>query len=224
MMKRTISILILSMIIASACGYLIYTSILPEDNFLLVETKREWDTELIEGNYTDGHICFDFPMYSIDGENKIVDDWGNAKKDSFKVAYGSGNFGSGLMDSGGASGLEYVDELPFHNRERVKYADTYFFINISITKDCKLFINDTELLPGESKVYSYDIIMEYTNRFVDEENNVNNSTCLIKYKSNTTVKNYGQWKKASVNFHNIITADGGFIEYVVSPIVVKRER
>ena len=222
MLKRTIAITISSLIIASACGYLIYTSISLDDTFLLVETERVWHTELVEGNYTDGHCCFDFPMYSIDEDNKTIYDRGNTKNNSFKVAYGSGSFGNGLIDSGGASGLQYINELPFNKRERVRFADTYFFINITIKDDYQVFINETELLkPGESKIYTYDIVKEYTNHFVEGDDDVMNSICVIRYTSNTTVKNYGHWKKATIDF-KIIIGDRCATENIIIPIMGKK--
>ena len=224
MKKKIIVIMIIvSIIIAGVCGYLIYYFFWPGNEFLLVETERRWHSELVEGNYTDGHLCFDFPMYSIDEKNQKIEDWGNTKKVNFKVVYGSGSFGGGLIDSGGASGLDYINELPFQTEENVKYANSYFSINISIKKDYRVFINEIEQIkPGERKIFSYDIIKKYTNQYLDEQDGTNNTTCLIRYTSNTTVKNYGFWKKYSIEFRDTIAIEEMMIENTIYPINTKR--
>lgn len=216
-----IFIIIVLILIFSIFGYLLYLFIAVDDDFLLVETERRWYTELISGNYTDGHMCFDFPMYSIDENNRKIEDRENTKQTGYKLVYGSASFGGGLKDSGGASGLNYINDFPFLTEERVPVGESYFIINITITGNLKVFINDSfEIKQGESKIYSYDFIAEYENKGIrDEIIDPNNQTCMIRYRGNTTVKNYGIWKKVDIKFRNyslsnsIICYDSSLIRF-----------
>jgi hypothetical protein len=124
--KKIIKVLlIITILIISIIGLVVFF-IYQEYNseYLFVETEHHWRTELVSGNYTDGHECFDFPHYSVDEKNHIIDDWENEKHSDFKVIYGSGNFGSGLIDSGGASRLKYLKELPFNVKERIPFGNS----------------------------------------------------------------------------------------------------
>ena len=201
--KLILTLIIILFLFVSILSYFIYVFII-DDNFLLVETERRWSTELISGNYTDGHMCFDFPMYSIDENNRKIDDWGNKRQTNYKLVFGSASFGGGLKDSGGASGLDYIKEFPFYEEERVPIGESYFMINITITENLKVFINDSlEIKQGKSKIYSYDFIAEYTNKgYNNELENQSNQTCMIRYRGSTTVKNYGFWKKSDIKFRD----------------------
>ncbi|UCH89908.1 MAG: hypothetical protein JSV49_04495, partial [Thermoplasmata archaeon] len=175
-------------------GEIIETSLIKikndNEHFLLVEWISYHYTELISGNYTDGHTCFDFPMYFIDEENKTIDVWWDLSQDNFILAYGSGMFADGLVDSGGATGLNFFNILPFNKIKKVFMGNNSFNVSLTITENFEVYINDSDLLEsGDSIMYTYDYNYEY-------QNHNSNETCIIRHYGVTVIKNYGIWKKS----------------------------
>ncbi|MDI6916705.1 MAG: hypothetical protein QMC80_02785 [Thermoplasmatales archaeon] len=168
-----------------------------EETYLLVETIAHTGTALVSGNYTDGTLCIDFPTYSIDEGNKTLHHYMGSEQENFKLVYGSGELAGGIMKTGGATGLTYINDLPFFKTEKISMGNTYFNITITITENFEVYINDTYLLsPGTSINYTYDFEDVYQNR------NSSNETCVIRYSGNTRITNYGIWKKSMIEFGN----------------------
>jgi hypothetical protein len=175
------------------------------EGFLLVETVGELQTKLVEGNYTDGTICFDFPTYSVDAAGHRVHQFAGEPPEKYRLAYGSGFFAGGLVSTGGASGLKFVDELPFSAGERVDDGNGTFTVNIKVNGNMdvilegKPFNGQFRLAPGKSWTLSYDIVREHQN---EGDGCCNGSICKIEYIGSTTITNHGMWNKSAVEFGN----------------------
>jgi hypothetical protein len=126
------------------------------DVYLLVDTVSDLRTELVEGNYADGHVCFDFPTYHVNEDAHKVNLFTGTPPDHYSLAYGSGYSAGGLVSSGGASGLRFMDNLPFTTSEEVDGGNETFTINITVTEKMKVLLegkpfNGTfRLEPGRS--------------------------------------------------------------------------
>ncbi len=193
-----VSLLLISVIFSSGClEWLSHkTKEAREEMYLLVETILYSGTELISGNYTDGTLCIDFPTYSIDEENKTVHHYMGSKQENFKLVYGSGELAGGIMRTGGATGLIYVNELPFKRIEHISQGDSYFNVSITVTENLAVYINESYLLsPGSSVNYTYDFEREYQNQLSGS-----NETCIIRYSGTTRITNYGIWKKSMIEY------------------------
>lgn len=169
--------------------------------YILVETVGRLQTELVAGNYTDGHMCFDFPTYGVNERDRKVEMFVGKAPGSYRLAYGSGFFAGGLVSSGGASGLKFVDRLPFTAHEQVDTGNGSSTVSITITEGGEVLlqgelINGTlRLGPGHSWTSSYDVVKEYQNR---GDGCCNGTTCWIRYIGSTTIKNYGVWKRSGL--------------------------
>jgi hypothetical protein len=192
--------LVLLIAISVTGGIGAYLMIRENASFLLVETDRTWHTELVSGNYTDGEMCFDFPTYYIDRDRHRLEDWGNDRQSGFDLVYGSSSSAGGIMESGGASGLEYIRSLPFTEEEWIPWGQSEFFINVTVTEGLDVFVNGTiPLERGNSIRYDYDRILIYHNHEAGD-NDTANSTCRIRYVQNSTLTNFGLWKVKDIDF------------------------
>ena len=175
------------------------------DVYLLVDTVSDLRTELVEGNYTDGHMCFDFPTYEVNGGAHKVNLFIGKPPGHYSLAYGSGRFAGGLVSSGGASGLRFTDRLPFTTSEEVDGGNGSFLVRITVTEkmdvllEGKPFSGAFRLEPGRSWTLSYDVVKEHQN---GGDGCCNGSACKIEYIGKTTIKNHGIWKKAGVEFRD----------------------
>ena len=173
------------------------------DVFLLVETVGELRTELVEGNYTDGHMCIDFPTYGVDeAEHKVVLDVGRPPG-HYRLAYGSGFSAGGLISSGGASGLRFIDGLPFSAEEQMDDGNGTFTVNVTVNEKMEVLLEGKpfdgayRLGSGKSWTLSYDTVREHQNA---GDGCCNGSICKIEYIGKTTITNHGMWKKSNVEF------------------------
>ncbi len=196
--RRAISIAVVLTVMAFVLtGTVIYLLVKANTRFLLVETDRQWRTELVYGNFTGGHMCFDFPTYYLDKEERKLEDWRGPKQTGFKLAYCSSSAAGGLLDSGGASGVDYIEDLPFNEEEYVPFGESRFFINVTVDKDLNVFVNRTERLNrGESKRFHFDMVLDHKYQNDMGEN----MSCMVRFLQNTTVTNHGIWKLSEVEF------------------------
>lgn len=175
------------------------------DVYLLVETVSDLRTGLIEGNYTGGHLCFDFPTYGVDDAQQKVDLFVGKPPGEYRLAYGSGQFAGGLVSSGGASGLRFIDRLPFRAEEEVDDGNGTFTVNVTVTENMEVllegrpFEGDFRLGTGKSWTSSYDTVKEHQNA---GDGCCNGSVCKIEYIGKTTITNHGMWKKSGVEFRD----------------------
>ena len=159
-------------------------------DFLFVEKVSYHNTELVSGNYTDGHVCVDWPWYWINEENETLSAWMNLSNET-RLIYGFGTHFNGLMQSGGSNDLEVVETLPTSFITRVKVEGNNFNVTILIDENDQVLLNGTELLlPGESVRYSYD----YKNEYI---NHVDGESCTVRYFGYTQIMNFGYWSKSN---------------------------
>ena len=193
-----IALAVILLILALLVGTIVVLVVGSNTRFLLVETERVWHTELASGNYTGSHMCFDFPTYQMDQEGRKLEDWGNSKRSSFKLAYCSGSMAGGLLESGGASGVDYIDHLPFEVGESIPFGASRFKVNVTVDEDLNVLLDRTEkLLRGETRHFDYDLVVEHP--YQDMETG-ENRTCMVRYVQNTTITNYGIWKLSEIEF------------------------
>jgi hypothetical protein len=196
-----------SLIVAAVLPFMMVTawSVHPIDmeEFLLVETVGELHTKLVEGNFTDGHICFDFPTYSVDTAGHRVHQFAGKPPEKYRIAYGSGFFAGGLVSSGGASGLGFIDDAPFRAEESVDDGNGTFTVDVTVNDDMdvilegKPFDGPYKLAPGKSWTLSYDIVREHQN---EGDGCCNGSICKIEYIGSTTITNHGMWRKSDLRY------------------------
>ena len=173
------------------------------DVFILVETVGDLRTTLVGGNYTDGHMCIDFPTYSVDEAGHKVHQFAGGPPGHYRLAYGSGFSAGGLVSSGGASGLRFIDRLPFTTEENVADGNTTFTVNVTVTEKLDVILEGKPfdgafcLHPGTNWTFSYDTVKEHQNA---GNGCCNGSVCKIEYRGWTTITNHGFWKKSNVEF------------------------
>jgi hypothetical protein len=182
-----------------------YVYSVESDVYLLVDTVSQLHTELVAGNYTDGTLCFDFPTYEVNEKEKKVEMFIGKAPDHYRLAYGSGFFAGGLVSSGGASGLKFVDRLPFTTVEDIDGGNGSFAVKVTVTADRMVLLegkpfNGTHgLEQGQSWRFSYDVVREHQNC---GDGCCNGTTCLIRYVGSTEIRNYGVWKKSGMEFRD----------------------
>jgi hypothetical protein len=180
-----------------------YIHYVGSDVFLFVETVGDMRTTLVEGNYTGGHICFDFPTYSVDEASEKVHQFAGSLPGHYRLAYGSGFFAGGLVSSGGASGLVFIDELPFTAREDVSDGNTTFTVKVTVTERLEVLLEGGpfdvafRLDAGTQWKLPYDTVKEHQNA---GDGCSEGSVCKIGYTGKTTITNHGFWARSNVEF------------------------
>jgi len=173
------------------------------DGFLLVETVSELHTGLVEGNYSGGTICFDFPTYDVDLAAHKVHEYLQKPPREYRAAYGSGFFAGGLVSSGGASGLRFIDKLPFKTTESLSDGNGTFSVNVTIDANLDVILEGKpfeapyKLAPGKAWTLSYDVLRDFQN---PGDGCCNGSFCKIENVGHATITNHGVWKKSDVVF------------------------
>jgi len=180
-----------------------YIHFIDSDVFLFVETVGDLRTTLIEGNYTGGHISFDFPTYSVDEPGQKIHQFAGSHPGHYRLAYGSGFFAGGLVSSGGASGLVFIDKLPFTTEEFIGDGNATLTVKVTVTERLEVLLEGGpfdvafRLDPGTQWKLPYDTVKEHQNA---GDGCSEGSVCKIGYTGKTTITNHGFWTRSNVEF------------------------